>query len=168
MLTSLIACSSSSSDKKGNETKTAAANPANNNEKEFTKYMKAVQPTLISMSESSKKYESVRSQSANGEISDEEFGQKLSDEVLPNYTKIQDDLEDVLPPKNLRSTHEILLKAISKNNEGMTEILSAINTGDASKITSANALLSEGRKAERDYVYKIQDLADKYGLEFDN
>jgi len=45
---------------------------------------------------------------------------------------------------------------LNKQNSALSEIASAINTNDFSKITAANEYLSEVRKIEREYVRELE------------
>jgi ABC-type glycerol-3-phosphate transport system substrate-binding protein len=131
---------------------------------EALNYLKEIQPILIKIQEVSLVYEDYRSKSANGEIDDNTFYTGISQEVLPGYIQISDDLELMMPPKEFKDAHELAIEMNNKSSQAMSEILSALDTQDMSKITSANSILADARKSERDYVYKLQEISDKYGI----
>ena len=72
--------------------------------------------------------------------------------------KLQERMEKIEPNKELRATHELGIKMISKNGQAMNEVVAIFYTGDMSKITSANNLLTESRELERKYVNQLDDF----------
>ncbi|MEX3743537.1 hypothetical protein [Lysinibacillus xylanilyticus] len=52
--------------------------------------------------------------------------------------------------------HEKLIDMLNKQSSALSEIASAIDTNDYSKITTANEYLSEVRKIEREYVRELE------------
>ncbi|MDE3838611.1 hypothetical protein C0966_04295 [Bacillus methanolicus] len=165
----LIACGA---DEKANTTnKEASADKpeeATSGKKDFEEYLNKVQPIVLEdLANFAAKFEELKNQSINGEITDIEFGQAIVDELLPTATQIQEDVEAIMPAKEIRDLHETLIDMTAKNAQALSEIVSAIESGDSSKITSANELLSEARKLERDYVYDIKEYAAKYDIEFE-
>ncbi|WP_214484894.1 hypothetical protein [Bacillus sp. SM2101] len=133
----------------------------------FENYLLEVGPILVEHAALAEVYEVLRTSSANYEITDEEFAEILYSEILPVGTSIQDELESIIPDKEFRDLHEKFIKMIAKGLQGMTELVAAVETGDTSKITSANTLLAEARELDRDALYDMQDLADKYGVELE-
>jgi hypothetical protein len=159
--------SEKNSKEENNTTKTSAdvnSEKASNDKEEAVSYLKEVEPSLLKIQEVSLAYEDYRSKSANGEIDDYEFYDAISNEVLPGYIEISEDLELIMPSKEFKDAHELAIEMINKSTMAMTEIMSAIDTQDMSKITSANSMLGDARKLERDYVYKMQEIADEYNI----
>lgn len=135
---------------------------ASNEKKNFNSYLTDVRPVVQDLSVFAKDFDALRQESIDGVIDDYTFGSRVTEEFLPTSVEMQERIEQIVPPKELRDTHAKMIKMMAKNTEGMSEIVSAIDTGDASKITSANSLLTEARTTEREYMYDLQDLADKY------
>lgn len=153
-----------------NENKTTATSKEQNDirsisKEDFNAYFEEINPILEEIGTTATKYEDIRSQSAEGKITDQEVLDTIYNELLPEQTTIQEEIEAVMPKKEFRETHELLNQMIAKNQQAYTEILSVLQTGDTSKMTSANELLTEARKLERDFMYGLQDLADTYGVE---
>lgn len=132
----------------------------------FVKYLDSVQPILKDNIQWGAKYEELRNKSANGQLSDADFAAAITNELIPQGTKIQERLEAVLPEEDFRNVHEKLNKMMAKNLQAMTELVAAVDTADMSKVTSANNLLAEARELDRQSLYDLQDLAKKYGVEF--
>ena len=59
---------------------------------------------------------------------------------------------------------EVVLGKLNAQNSAFTMILSAIETQDSSKVSTANDKLAEARKGIRDYQAKLKELADKYNV----
>jgi len=123
-----------------------------------SQYKQAVQPILSELEQEGKKWDTLRSKSSNGQISDIQFVTTVKNELLPNMLKLQGRMEKIEPSKDLRAIHELGIKMISKNVQAMNEIMAVLYTGDASKITSANNLLTESRELERKYVNQLEDF----------
>ena len=123
-----------------------------------SQYKQAVQPILSELEQEGKKWDTLRSKSSNGQISDIQFVTTVKNELLPNMLKLQDRMEKIESNKDLRAIHELGIKMISKNVQAMNEIMAVFYTGDASKITSANNLLTESRELERKYVNQLEDF----------
>ncbi|KYD24634.1 MULTISPECIES: hypothetical protein [Anoxybacillaceae] len=135
----------------------------------FENYLNSITPILQEIGTWGQKYEDLRTKSANGQISNEEFAAAISNELLPEGNKLQEKMESIMPEeKEFRDVQEKLNQMMAKNNQAFSEIIAAINAGDASKITSANNLLSEARELERQAYYDLKDLSDKYGVPFMN
>jgi|GEM_PF-2212010 len=135
-------------------------------EEAFENYMNSITPILQEIGQWGQKYEDLRTQSVNGQVTDEEFAATISEELLPEGIKIQEKMEGIMPEKDFRDAHEKMNQMLAKNNQAFTEIIAAVNSGDASKLTSANSLLTEARELERQAYYDLKDLADKYGVPF--
>lgn len=123
----------------------------------MSQYKESVQPILSELTQESKKWDELRNKNGKGQISNIEFAKAIKNELLPNLVKLQERMEAIEPDKNLRSTHELGIKMISKNVQAMNEVMAAVYNGDMSKITSANNLLTESREIERKYVNQLDD-----------
>jgi hypothetical protein len=135
------------------------------NEKEnFKSYLADVRPVTQDLSQVGKDFDTLRQESIDGEIDDLTFRSRVTEKFLPESVEMQEPIEQIIPPKELRNTHAKMIKMMAKNTEGLSEIISAIDTGDASKLTSANNLMTETRTTAREYMYDLQDLADKYAV----
>lgn len=134
--------------------------------KDFKSYIEAIAPTMQSILEISTKWDSLRQQSAQGLITDIEFGIQTMD-LATRMRQAVEELESIsLNLKEpIKSIHELLISSAEQNVNGFTEVIAAIDQGDYSKITSANNYLSEARKYERQYVDKLQELAKEIGID---
>lgn len=147
----------------GGTQSTNVSNTSNEKE-EFKEYLTQVRPIVQEMSVFAKDFEALRQESIDGIIDDMTLNERISEEFLPKSVQIQQTVEKIMPPKILRETHGKMIGMMAKNTEGLSEIISALDTGDASKITSANNLLTEARTIEREYMYDLQDLSEKHGV----
>lgn len=130
-------------------------------------YLDKVKVSYIKLSELGARWDELREASASGEIDDYEVGESIHEEVLPANMALLEELEAIRTPNDeTTEANEILIEAIGNQQLAFTEILSAIETGDSSKITSANALLNDVRKTDREFGRKIEQLLSDYNLEF--
>lgn len=125
----------------------------------LSEYKKSVQPILEDLAQASEKWDVLRRKSSNGQISDFEVAIIIKNELVPNLIKLQEKMERIAPNKDLRSTHELGIKMISKNIQALNEVTAGIYARDMSKMTSANSLLSESRELERKYANQLEDYA---------
>ena len=160
----LVGCGSDKNEQKSSETAAAKVEQKDPSKEIVKKYIEEIKPLVAEIEKIGQDFETLRQKSINGEITDEEFGQEIAKNILPASMKLQTKAAELMPDKEVRGIHEKLIDMVSKNSQGLSEIVSAIDTGDASKITSANELLSEATKTERDFVYDMQDLTEKYNL----
>ena len=127
----------------------------------FNQYSQVVQPVLKDVQTEGEKWDALRSKSGSGQISDYQLALSIKNELLPGMLKLQERMEKVQPPQELVSTHETGIKMINKSVQAYSEVISAVQTRDTSKITSANGCLSEARELERKYVREIQEYRKK-------
>ncbi|MFD2446360.1 hypothetical protein ACFSO7_20575 [Bacillus sp. CGMCC 1.16607] len=113
-------------------------------------------PTLIV------EYDNLRKQSINDEIDNYTFAEIIYSELLPANHQIKEDLDAIMPSTELREAHEILKSMVAKNARAFTELITALNDGDASKINSANKLVTDARKLEGDYMNAVAKLGYSY------
>ncbi|KYD04162.1 hypothetical protein B4102_3311 [Heyndrickxia sporothermodurans] len=162
----LFGCGGSDDKKPSKDVAAKVENKKDTDKEDFKSYVNDVTPIINEIAQSfGKDFEDLKQQNVDGKINDAELGEAIGSNLVPQGVKLQDKVEQIRPPKKLRDTHELLINMIAKNQQAMTEIVAAISAGDASKITSANDLLTEARKLERDYAYEMEDIAKGYGLE---
>lgn len=132
-------------------------------------YLKSVLPLINEIDALAKQWDDLRQQSAAGRISDLEFGERVISDFMPRTRDLAERAEalSVDVPRELRSAHEELINVLNLNLQAFSEVVAAIDTGDYSRLTSANKLLSDARAAERRYVQKLEDLAAEYGVRFE-
>lgn len=135
--------------------------------KKVETYLNEVAISFVKLGELSERWNELRQSSADGEISDVELGEIISNEILPTNMNHLEELE-AIPTTTEETTeiNEMAIEFVGDQQLAFTEILSAIETGDSSKITSANAILNEVRKTERETVRKLESLVEKHGIEF--
>ncbi|PIC72487.1 hypothetical protein [Sporosarcina sp. P17b] len=134
---------------------------------EVKSYLDEVKTSYIKLSDLGARWDELREASTTGEIDDYELGVLIQEEVLPANMALLEELEAIRTPNDeTTEVNEILIEAIGNQQLAFTEILSAIETGDSSKITSANALLNDVRKNDREFGRKIEQLLSDYNLEF--
>jgi hypothetical protein len=129
-------------------------------------YLKSMMPVIDETEKLAATWDELRQQSAAGRISDLEFGARVLNDLMPRTRDLAERAEalsaDVAP--ELRDAHEELINALNLNLQAFSEVVAAVDTGDYSRITSANRLLSDARAAERHYVQKLDELAAEYGI----
>lgn len=67
--------------------------------------------------------------------------------------------------KDYKDAHEQLITAANLTIQALTEIVSAIDNSDFSKLTSANKLMADGSLAERKYLQMLEDKSKELGLD---
>lgn len=133
---------------------------------EVEEYLDEVRPVALDLTALGERWDEVRNYSANGEIDDIEFGNILYDEMIPLNMDLQERAENINTPNDrIADMNEIFIDMIGDQQLAFTEILSAIETGDSSKITSANALLNDVRKKEREYMRELEKLVEEYDVD---
>ena len=96
---------------------------------------------------------------------DEELYYTLSEEIIPGYLSFINDVEEIVPNnREIRDIHEKYIGAINTQNGAFTLMLSAIENQDYATITEANGKLDEARRALRDYLYDVEELANRIGV----
>lgn len=124
------------------------------------KYIKSVKPILKDATELGNRWDELRKASANGEISDAEFGSAIAEEILPRNLEISEASEalSLKIDDKFVDTHELLIEMLNKQHLAFTEVISAVDTGDASKLTTANEYLNDVRTIERKYARELEKL----------
>lgn len=128
---------------------------------EFEGYSDEVIPIVSEFLELAEEYDTLRGSTVNEEITGDIFKEKLSD-ILTGYSNQQARVKEVDPPKLMRETHEKLIGMMSKNIEAMVELVSAVESGDLSKVASASSLQTESEKMFRDFSYDIEDIEEQF------
>lgn len=142
----------------------ATTEPTSEEREKVLQYLREVHPLAVRVDDIGLIYEDARTKSANGEMDDYAFYEIISTQVLPDYIKISEDVELIMPSPEFRDVHEIFIESISKSTLAMTEIMAAIDNQDSSQITSANGILNEARKLTRDFVYEINEITSQYKI----
>lgn len=94
---------------------------------------------------------------------------KISTDVVKDSLELIDISESITPKTSeVQAVHEIYIKAVNTQHSAFTMIMAAIDTQDASKMSTANEKLSEARAGMRDYIAKIKALAAENDVEFEN
>lgn len=130
-----------------------------NNETEtnvYQDYIESVSPIMEEISNFGVQWDELRQQSADGTLSDQDFGLKVFNELIPKNIEITEQLESLDVDNELVDIHERLIDMLNKQNSALSEIASAIDTSDFSKITTANEYLSEARKIEREVIRELE------------
>ncbi len=128
-------------------------------------YVDEVRRAYMEIAELGGRWDELRSASASQTISDPEFGDYIAMEILPWNMMLIEHLEAIVPPnEEIVTIHEMLIEAMNKQHLAFSEILDAITTGDYTKITKANEILSEVRKMDRDFSRNMEALIQKYGV----
>lgn len=137
--------------------------------KSFENYISTVSPTLAEVGQFAAAWDELRAMSVNGEITDVDFGTIVYEDALPHAVNLQESFEDIslTIDQEFQETHEIMIQALSSQVQAFSEIVAAIDSGDMSKITSANELLSAARENERKYMQKLKNQATELGIEME-
>lgn len=88
-----------------------------------------------------------------------------SDTLIPEGKKMQEELAAIHPEPEFHDVHEKIKKMVDSSVQAFTELVAAIDTGDVSKVTTANQLMAEAREIDRQSLGDFQNLAKKYGVE---
>ncbi|WP_339216209.1 hypothetical protein [Solibacillus sp. FSL W8-0372] len=174
MVLVLAACSSGNdntqetdNDKEDEVIETSADTNTDSLEKEaeVLAYVEEVRLAYQELAELGAHWDELRQSSANGEISDYDLAVVIWEDILPVNNDLVTNVESILPPTDETvEVNEILIDAVSKQHLAFSEIVAAIDTGDTSKITSANEILNEVRKLDREFARKMESLITKYGI----
>ncbi|HHX14243.1 MAG TPA: hypothetical protein GX726_04725 [Clostridiales bacterium] len=90
----------------------------------------------------------------------------LQDELISLSSQLIDTAESITPKtKEVTEIHEKYITAINLRDTAFVVIVAAIDNQDYEQIAIANEKLSEARKAMREYIFALNDMADKYGVE---
>ena len=141
------------------------ANHKLNEQKEIEGYIKEVNAAYDSLLVLSQNWDELREKSANGEVDDFTVAEILSTDFLSNNGELVKVIESIEPPNDeIKKTHEVLIDAVNKQQQAFIEIIAAVEGLDASKLTSANSLLAEVRKKDREFVSSMRDVVEKYNI----
>ncbi|WCN36386.1 hypothetical protein [Aneurinibacillus uraniidurans] len=131
----------------------------------FVKYLDSIRPILQENVELGAKFQEARTQSSNRQLSNADFAKLLSDTLIPEGNKMQEELAAIHPEAEFHDVHEKLNKMVGSSVQAFTELVAAVDTGDTSKVTSANQLMAEARELDQQLLGDLQSLAKKYGVE---
>lgn len=135
-------------------------------EDEVLAYVEEVGLAYQELAELGAYWDELRDSSANGEISDYDLAVAVWEDIIPVNNELVTKVEGIIPPTDETvEVNEILIDAVSKQHLAFTEIVAAVDTEDPSKITSANEILNEVRKLDREFGRKMEALVTKYGIE---
>lgn len=166
----LVACGSDSANEDSSKAEanvaekdeTSVNEPETNNlsdKSDVEAYLDEVREYYLELNVLGERWDELREASAAGEIDDYELGDIINDEIIPLNMELLEGIEDIYTANDeVADVNEILIEAIGNQQLAFTEILSAIETGDSSKITSANALLNDVRKGDREFSRGIEKL----------
>lgn len=148
------------------ETNAATNTESLEKEAEVLAYIEEVRLAYQELAELGAHWDELLQSSANGEINDYDLAVVVWEDIIPVNSELVTKIEGIIPPTDETvEANEILIDAVSKQHLAFTEIVSAVDTEDASKITSANEILNEVRKLDREFARKIEALVTKYDIE---
>ena len=135
--------------------------------KNFINYIEKITPISEELELLSVDWEDARTLSQNYLLSDYEFALIIMDEFVPRTREISKSAETISLEIDSEYTkaHEILIESINATLQAYTEILSAINDQDFSKITSANNYLDIARTKERQYVQELMTKSKELNID---
>jgi hypothetical protein len=88
--------------------------------------------------------------------------------VIPNYTKLITELEDVpIETDELKEIHDLYLSGAKLQLSAFEKIIEALEKQDSNLIDEANQLLEEGRLQIEDYNKKLDELAKENNVEIE-
>lgn len=178
----LAACGNDSGDSKSTSSKKQVGKPDENvataeeqNESselsdkvEVEVYFDEAKESYLGVTSLGERWDELREASASGQIDDYEFRDILYEEILPLNMELLEELEAIQTPnEETTDINETIIEAIGNQHLAFTEIIFAIETGDLSKITSANELLNDVRKKDREFVRKLEALLLKYNIDYE-
>ena len=128
-------------------------------------YVDEVRNAYLQIAELGGRWNELREASSAQVITDYEFADIIAVEILPWNMALIETLEAIIPPnEETVLLHEMLIEAMNKQHLAFSEIMDAVYTGDYTKITKANEILAEVRKADRDFGRQMEALIEKYGV----
>ena len=90
----------------------------------------------------------------------------IVEKVMPKSKELIEAAEDVeVETPELREIHEIYIRAVNMQDQGLILILSALEKQDMGILAQANAKLEEARKLAREYRTAVKEFAKKHGME---
>jgi len=114
------------------------------------------------------RWDEIREASAAEEMENDEFLSILYDEIIPMNLELLEKIEAIQTPNDATTEiNETLIDAVGNQQLAFTEFASAIETGDISKITTANGLLNDVRKSDREFARKLDQLLSEYDIEME-
>ena len=126
----------------------------------YQEYAESVSPIMNDVYALSTRWDEVRQQASEGALSDYDFGVIIVNEILPDNLKNTEAVEAMAVDNEVVELHEKLIDMLNKQQSAFSEIASAIDKNDFSKITTANEYLSEVRKIERDYIRELEKYVE--------
>lgn len=127
-------------------------------------YLDEIKPQFASIVAVGTQFDVLRTSSANGEIDNFTFAESISNEIAPMNLKIVETVEAIKPPNELIELHEKIISMLNSQQPAFTEIVAAINNNDASKLTTANELLAEARKLDREVTNELKTIVEEHGV----
>ncbi|WP_170291815.1 hypothetical protein [Heliobacterium mobile] len=127
------------------------------NEAETAEYLLKITPILNDIEKNNANFENLRQQTANGTLSGKDLAQKIRIEILPAYEKSSEQISGVTPPSSMREAQDIMIKMIAKNNQGMSEFISALENNDLSRVTVANNYFAEASALDQQVATIFQN-----------
>lgn len=163
----LTGCGSSESEKSSGNEKPAATEKTSekDNKKLVESYFKEINTHFTAIQDFGIAFDALRTSSANGEIDNATFGERIYTDLVPVAVDLVAKVEAVkVPTDEVKGIHEKIISMLNKNHQALLEIVAGVNANDMSKITEANEILADARKLEREVVEESTKLAEKYGI----
>lgn len=99
---------------------------------------------------------------------DETLYEMLIEKVIPNYSKLNSELEAIslkLKTPEVRKLNEKYIEGTNLQSSAFATFRVALETGDSSQVLTANEKLDQGRKQIREFLAELNDLCSKNGVQ---
>jgi len=97
---------------------------------------------------------------------DEVFYTTLDGVIIPDYRAYTEKVEEIEPETpEVRAIHELLIDSVNNRYNAFVLIKAALENGDSTQIVASNEKLDKARKARRDFMFQLKDLAKKHNVE---
>ncbi|CAM5217915.1 Lipoprotein OS=Ureibacillus acetophenoni OX=614649 GN=SAMN05877842_102375 PE=4 SV=1 [Ureibacillus acetophenoni] len=171
LATSLSACSLNNEESPLNEFNESITEVVSNttglleNASQVLTYVQTTQGTFQEILNISSQWTNTFNALSNGEITNEQLASVVTNEILPLNESLMTQIEGFIPPTNATAMiNDVLLNAVTTQNEALENVVKGIQSGDYSVVNSANEMISNVQGFEGQFTKMIQDIITQYGF----
>lgn len=168
---SLSACSFNSEESPINElTETITSTVSNTtglleDASEVLTYVQTTQGTFQELLNISGQWTETFNAATNGEITNEQLVSVVTNDILPLNEALMTQIEGFVPPTDTTAMiNDVLVNAVTTQNEALVNVVNGIQSGDASVLDSANEMIANVQGFEGQFSKMIQDIITQYGF----
>ncbi len=128
-------------------------------------YVQDTQGTFQELLNISGQWTEVFNAATNGEITNEALASKVKNEILPSNEELMTQIENLVPPTDATAIiNDLLINAVSTQQEALLDVVNGIQKGDYSVLNTANQMMSEVQGFEGEFTKMIQNIITEYGF----